>query len=258
VEQSTTVAHFTLIALNNIRGVKKHMHLFDLITLTAAFSGAPPAVAVQILQVLGALLLLTAFATVAARLLSGAIQAYAFQSLVLALVAGVVGYFTGSTDLYVVAVLTVIVKCGAIAWILRNVTNRLHLQREVRPYLSIPASLLACTALTLLAFFTSPGVVAAGTFLNEPPLAISIAMVLIGLFLLSSRRHAVAQVIGLLTIENGLFSGAIAIAYGMPLIVEFGILFDVLIAVIVMSLLVTLIQRELITADTADLRRLKG
>ncbi len=220
--------------------------------------GSVPTPAVQILQVLGALLLLTAFATVAARLLAGAIATYAVQSLALALVAAVVGYFTNSTDLYIVAVLTILVKCGAITWILRNAAARLHLQREVRPYLNIPASLLVCAALTVLAFFTSPAVVAQGTFLNEPPLAISIALVLIGLFILSSRRHALAQVIGLLTIENGLFSGAIAIAYGMPLIVEFGILFDILIAVIVMSLLVTLIQRELITADTTDLRRLRG
>jgi hydrogenase-4 component E len=234
------------------------MYPFAAIMLAAVSTSTPPIVAIQILQVLGAFLLLTAFATVAARLITGTIAAYAIQSLVLALVAAVVGYFTGSNDLYIVAVLTVIVKCGAIVWILRNVTNRLHLQREVRPYLTIPASLLVCAALTLLAFFTSPAVVAPGTLLNEPPLAISIAMVLIGLFILSSRRHAVVQVIGLLTIENGLFSGAIAIAYGMPLIVEFGILFDILIAVIVMSLLVTLIQRELITADTADLRRLKG
>ncbi|HLG74838.1 MAG TPA: NADH-quinone oxidoreductase subunit K [Ktedonobacteraceae bacterium] len=219
---------------------------------------APAGISTQVLQVLGALLLLTAFATVAARHINGAIGIYAIQSFALAMVAVVVGYFTGSSDLYIVAVLTVIVKCGAIAWILRNVTNRLHLQREARPYLTIPVSLLICALLTLLAFFTSPAVVAPGTFLNEPPLAISIAMVLIGLFLLSSRRHAVIQVIGLLTIENGLFSGAIAIAYGMPLIVEFGILFDILIAVIVMSLLVTLIQRELITADTANLQRLKG
>jgi hydrogenase-4 component E len=214
--------------------------------------------AVQILQGLGALLLLTAFATVAARRLSEAIRLYALQSLALALVAAIVGFYTNNTDLYIVAVLTVIVKSGVVAWILRNAVHRLHLQREVRPYLNIPASLLVCAVLTLLAFFTSPAVVAPGTFLNEPPLAISIAMVLIGLFILSSRRHAIAQVIGLLTIENGLFTGAIAIAYGMPLIVEFGILFDILIAVIVMSLLVTLIQRELITADTADLRRLRG
>ncbi|MHB8595693.1 MAG: hydrogenase [Ktedonobacteraceae bacterium] len=228
------------------------------IGVTTANGSAPPVVAVQLLQILGVALLLTAFATVASRQLRGAIQAYAFQSLTIGIIAAVVGYFTGSTDLYIVAVLTVIVKCGAIVWILRHATNRLHIQREVRPYLNIPASLLVCGLLTLVAFFTSPSIVEKGTFLNEPSLAISVAMVLIGLFLLSSRRHAVMQVIGLLTIENGLFSGAIAIAYGMPLIVEFGILFDVLIAVIVMSLLVTLIQRELITADTADLRRLKG
>ncbi len=234
------------------------MHPFESIALAALLAGTPPAVAVQLLQILGALLLLTAFATVASRLLTGAIRAYAVQSLVLGLVAAAVGYFTGSSDLYIVAVLTIIVKSGVIVWILSNVTNRLHVQREVRPYLNIPASLLVCVLLTLLAFFVSPAVIAPGTFLNEPPLAISLAMVLIGLFILSSRKHVVAQVIGLLTIENGLFSGAIAIAYGMPLIVEFGILFDILIAVIVMSLLVTLIHRELITADTADLRRLKG
>jgi hydrogenase-4 component E len=233
------------------------MDAFVSITLMAA-AAAPPMLAVQLLQALGALLLLTTFALVAARLLSGALQAYALQSLVIALVAAVVGYYTHSFDLYIVAVLTVVVKCGVIVWILRSVTRRLHVQREMRPYLGIPASLLICALLTLLAFFTSPAVVAPGTFLNEPPLAISIAMVLIGLFILSSRRHAIAQILGLLTIENGLFSGAIAIAYGMPLIVEFGILFDVLVAVMVMGLLVTLIQRELITADTADLRRLKG
>ncbi len=234
------------------------MDAFVSLTLISATAAAPPTLAVQLLQALGALLLLTTFALVAARLLSGALQAYALQSLIIALVAAVVGYYTHSFDLYIVAVLTVVVKCGVIVWILRSVTQRLHVQREMRPYLGIPASLLICALLTLLAFFTSPAVVAPGTFLNEPPLAISIAMVLIGLFILSSRRHAIAQILGLLTIENGLFSGAIAIAYGMPLIVEFGILFDVLVAVMVMGLLVTLIQRELITADTADLRRLKG
>src|SRR5579875_380389 len=234
------------------------MDAFVSLTLISATAAAPPTLAVQLLQALGALLLLTTFALVAARLLSGALQAYALQSLIIALVAAVVGYYTHSFDLYIVAVLTVVVKCGVIVWILRSVTQRLHVQREMRPYLGIPASLLICALLTLLAFFTSPAAVAPGTFLNEPPLAISIAMVLIGLFILSSRRHAIAQILGLLTIENGLFSGAIAIAYGMPLIVESGILFDVLVAVMVMGLLVTLIQRELITADTADLRRLKG
>jgi hydrogenase-4 component E len=194
---------------------KSIMDLNAVILGVSIHLGTPPVGAVQTLQILGALLLLTAFASVAVRLLSGAIQAYAIQSLLLAAVAAVVGYFTGSLDLYLVAGLTIIVKCGAIVWILRYAVNRLPRQREVRPYLNIPLSLLVCAALTLLAFFSSPAVVAPGTFLNEPPLAISIAMVLIGLFILSSRRQAIMQVIGLLTIENGLFSGAIAIAYGM-------------------------------------------
>ena len=142
------------------------MYPFDSIALAALLVGTPSAVAVQILQILGALLLLTTFAVVATRLLSGAISSYAVQSFVLGLVAAVVAYFTGSNDLYIVAVLTIIVKCGAIVWILRNVTNRLHVQREVRPYLNIPASLLVCVLLTLLAFFVSPAVVAPGTFLN--------------------------------------------------------------------------------------------
>ena len=212
----------------------------------------------QILQVLGAVLLLTAFWMLAARRLADYANAYATQSLAVALVAAIVGGSTGSGDLYIVAVLTVLVKAVAITAILYYVSGRLELQREARPMLNLPTSMLIGVALVILAFLASPSVVAPGTFLDEPPLAVSLALVLIGLFLISSRRHVLAQVVGLLTIENGLFSGAIAIAYGMPLLVEFGILFDVLIAVVLLGIMVTLIQHHLVSADTAELRKLKG
>lgn len=217
-----------------------------------------PTVATQLLQVLGAGLLLTTFWMLGARRLADYLNAYVAQSVGVALVAAVVGAFTGKAELYVVAILTIIVKPVVIGGILRNVASRLPIQRDVRPTLNQPTSLLIGVILVLLAFLTSPSIVAPGTFLDEPPLAISLALVLIGLFLISSRRHVLAQVVGLLTIENGLFSGAIAIAYGMPLIVEFGILFDVLIAVIVLGLLVRMIHYQLVTADTAELRRLRG
>ncbi len=220
--------------------------------------GAIPLAASQILHALGAILLLTAFATVGTSRVKGYIDAFAVQSVALAIVAGVVGYFTNSVHLYAVAILTLAIKTIAITAILRTVAARVQLQREPALALNLPASLLVSALLTLLAFFVSPAVVAPGTFLNEPPLAVSVALVLIGLFLLSSRRHALAQVVGLLTIENGLFSGAIAIAYGMPLIVEFGILFDILVAVLVLGLLVTLVQRQGLAVDTAELRRLRG
>jgi hydrogenase-4 component E len=220
--------------------------------------GAVPPIASEILQALGALLLLTVFATIGTSRVAGYINAFAVQSVALALVAAVVGYFTGSRHLYVIALLTLGIKSVAITAILRAIAARVELQREPGLALNLPASLLIGGLLTLLAFFASPAVVAPGTFLNEPPLAVSVALVLLGLFVLSGRRHALAQVVGLLTIENGLFSGAIAIAYGMPLIVELGILFDILVAVLVLGLLVTLVQRQGLAVDTAELRRLRG
>lgn len=216
-----------------------------------------PIAALRLLQLLGAALLLSAFWMLAARRFADYLLAYRVQSIAVAAVGAVVGSFTGSVDLYIVAGLTVVVKVVAITAILQAVANRLPGQRP-RTVLNLPASLLIGVALVILAFVTAPSVVAPGTFLNEPPLAVSLSLVLIGLFLISSRRHVLSQIVGLLTIENGLFSGAIAIAYGMPLIVEFGILFDVLVAVIVLSLLVTLIQRNLVSADTAELRQLRG
>ena len=210
------------------------------------------------LALLGAVLLLTGFGMVAVRQLGGYITMFILQSLAVSGVAVLVGLATGKGDLYLVAGLTLLVKVGVIPVLLRNVLKRLPEQRERAPMLNTPLSLVAALILTLIAFFAAPAVVAPGTFLDQPPLAVSLALVLIGLFLLSTRRHVLAQVVGLLTIENGLFSGAIAIAYGMPLLVEFGILFDILIAVVVLTLLVTLLHRTVTSADTLDLRRLRG
>lgn len=212
----------------------------------------------MLLQVLGALLLLSAFWAVAARRLPTYIDAFVFQSIVLAVVAAVVGWVTGTVDLYAVAALTLIVKAGAIPAILRRVASQLPAERGVRTLLGLPSSIVACLGLVALALFASPQVALSGALLNEPPISVSLSLVLIGLFLISTCRHAVAELVGLLTVENGLFSGAIAVAYGLPLIVEFGILLDVLVAVIVIGLLVTLIERELASIDTSELRRLRG
>jgi hydrogenase-4 component E len=210
------------------------------------------------LALLGAVLLLTGFGMVAARQLGAYITMFIIQSLAVSGVAVLVGLATGKDDLYLVAGLTLLVKVEVIPALLRNVLKRLPEQRERLPMLNAPLSLVVALILTLVAFFAAPSVVAPGAFLDQPPLAVSLALILIGLFILSTRRHVLAQVVGLLTIENGLFSGAIAIAYGMPLLVEFGILFDVLIAVVVLTLLVALLHRTVTSADTLDLRRLRG
>jgi len=212
----------------------------------------------QLLNLLGALLLLAAFRTISARHLDGFVSSFVQQSVVLAGVALVVGAATDTPDLYVVAILTLVVKAWAVPLILRRVAADLPADEGIRSLVGIPFSIVLAIGLVVLAFLASPNVAVSGTLLNEPPLSISVSMVLMGLFVVSTRRHAVAQLVGLLTIENGLFSGAIAIAYGLPLIVEFGIMFDILIAVVVVGLLVSLIHRETATIDTTELRHLRG
>ena len=234
------------------------MLMLSSLTLLATRASAPSAWLGSVLALLAGALLLTGFAVAGARWLRDYDWAYLAQSLVVTAVVVVVGVGTARWDLLIVAALTILVKVLIIPWQLRHVIARLPQQRERNPLLNAPLSLVVALALSLLAYFSAPSVIAPAAVFNQPPLAISLALVLIGLFILSVRRHVVAQVVGLLTIENGLFSGALAIAFGMPLLVEFGILFDVLVAVIVLTLLVTLLHRTLTSAETTELRRLRG
>ena len=88
--------------------------------------------------------------------------------------------------------------------------------------------------------------------------AAAFAVFLIGFFMMLNRRKALTQVLALLTLENGVFLAAICLTYGMPLIVELGIFFDVLVAVLVLGILVFRIRESFESMDVSKLRRLRG
>jgi hydrogenase-4 component E len=212
----------------------------------------------QALDLLAAVLLLAALRTVAAHRLADHVGGFVLQSAVLALLAATIGFTSGSPDLLVVAALTVGGKVVIVPRILRRVAAELPAERGVPSAIGVPASVVVAIALSVLSFLAAGHVATVGSGPGHGELGVSVSVVLIGLFLISTRRHAVAQLVGLLTLENGMFAGTLAMAPGMPWVIEFGILLDVLIAVAVMGLLVTLIHREVATADTAALRRLRG
>jgi hydrogenase-4 component E len=87
---------------------------------------------------------------------------------------------------------------------------------------------------------------------------VAMALFLIGFFLMMNRRKAISQVVALLTAENGLFLAAIALTYGMPLIVEIGIFFDVLVGLMILGILSYRIAETFESMDTSKLRRLRG
>jgi hydrogenase-4 component E len=89
-------------------------------------------------------------------------------------------------------------------------------------------------------------------------LPVSIAVMMIGLFIMIARKQAVSQMIGLLTMENGLFLSGLAITYGMPLIVEVGIFFDIVVAVLILGVFVFRINKSFDTIGTGVLGRFRG
>jgi hydrogenase-4 component E len=204
-----------------------------------------------------ALLLLTCFAIVAQRRLSACVDLFALQSAFLAVTAALVAFLTGIHHIYIAALLTVIIKVIVIPRILKKVIERLNVTRELVLNVNIPPALLICGALVILAFYITQPIISLGFLLTKDSLAISLAIVLIGFFTMIARKKAVTQVVGFLVMENGLFLGATAAAYGMPLIVELGVFFDVLVAGLIIGIFTHRLQDTFDSVDTSKLTELK-
>ena len=216
-----------------------------------------PDIASQMVDLCAALLLLTCFAIVAQRRLSACVDLFALQSAFLAVTAALVAFLTGIHHIYIAALLTVIIKVIVIPRILKKVIERLNVTQELVLNVNIPPSLLICGALVILAFYITQPIISLGFLLTKDSLAISLAIVLIGFFTMIARKKAVTQVVGFLVMENGLFLGATGAAYGMPLIVELGVFFDVLVAGLIIGIFTHRLQDTFDSVDTSKLTELK-
>jgi len=185
------------------------------------------------------------------------LNAFALQSLLLAALAFIVASATGHTEIYIMGIVTIGVKVVTIPWFMRYTTARIKTGREVDSNIGIPASLLLSAVLIMISYFvTDPLVDSLGT-ITRNCLALSMSVILIGLFMMVTRRKAMTEAVGLLMMENGLFLGVMSISYGMPLIVELGIFFDVLMAVVIIGIFALRISKTFDSIDTSFMRRLK-
>jgi len=216
-----------------------------------------PDIGSQMVDLCAALLLVTCFAIVAQRRLSACVDVFALQSAFLAATAALVAFLTGIHHIYIAAALTVAIKVIVIPRILKKVVERLNVTRELVMNVNIPAGLLICGALVILAFFITQPIIPLGFLLTRDSLSIALAIVMVGFFTMIARKKAVTQVIGFLVMENGLFLGATVAAHGMPLIVELGIFFDVLVAVLIIGIYTHRIQDAFDSVDTSKLTVLK-
>lgn len=183
----------------------------------------------------------------------------AFQSLLLAGVALCAAVLSGVEHLYLAVALTVLIKVVLVSVVLGRVLRSAKTRVESGSgVLGRGLSLSLCVGLVLL----STSVVRPGWFSNvltsAHSLSVAISLVLIGLLLMVSRKKALMQVVGLLTMENGLFLLALSTTYGLPLLVEVGIFLDVGLSIVVLGLFAFQMNRVFETMDTTTLRNLKG
>jgi hydrogenase-4 component E len=212
----------------------------------------------QLVGLCAAVLLLCAVLIVWRRSLHGQIRLLAAQGWGLGVLVAVLGNHEGDGQLMIDAVLMLALQGNDLPRVLTRatVTDNGDL-REETPLINTTASLILVALLMMLAYLVSRPVQALG---STPPVAavpVGMAVTLFGFLVLSTRRHAVSQLIGFLLLDNGIGTIAFLTAGGVPLVVELGVSLDVLLVVLILQVLTSRIRAEFGGADLDDLTELR-
>jgi len=203
------------------------------------------------------LIALVSFAMLAARRLSILVILFALQSAVLFLISGLEAYETGEGRLYTIALMVLLVKVIGIPFMLRRTIRDLHVKDElgmfIKPFFSVLSGVLLVTLAAAFVGWYLP-------FKGGSAISISIALsiMLSGMFLMIFRMQALAQVVGLLVMENGIFLAGASLAGAVPFFVEIAVAFDVFMVVVILGVFIYRINSLFTHIDVNKLTKLKG
>jgi hydrogenase-4 component E len=185
------------------------------------------------------------------------LNVFALQAIVLAAAVAWQAKAQGAPHLYVTAAVTLAVKGFIIPAALHRIVRRLNIHREIEQVVAAgPLMLLGLCIVALAIMLVLPRVEGVNPLARED-LAFALAVILLGLLMMITRRNAVTQIVGFMSLENGLILAATG-AKGMPLVVEFSVAFSILIAFIVFGVFVFRIRERFDTVDVSALDRFRG
>ncbi|EIJ41573.1 hydrogenase 4 membrane component (E) [Beggiatoa alba B18LD] len=210
----------------------------------------------QAILVLSSLVLYTAFALLGQTRILNLINIFAWQGALLSATAMMVAIVSGQHHLYISAVLTFALKVLFIPWLLRYHTLKLDLHYEAEKLAYPSLILLGGVALVIFSYYVVLPIEQLAAKVTRNTIAVSLAIVLLSMLLIISRRQIVSQVVGFMALENGLFFAALVATYGMPMVVELGIAFDVLIAAILFGVFFFHIRNSIDSLDVDRMNRL--
>ena len=210
----------------------------------------------QSVFVLAALILFMSFSLLAQPRLVATIHVFAWQGALVAAVCALVAAASDEYHLYLSAVLTLVLKALLIPSMLHRLVSKLALERHRETFNHPALVIIAGAGLVIFSYWVSLPIERLDFAATRNIIAISLSVVLLGLLMMVSRQQAVIQVIGFMSMENGLFLAAVSATGGMPLVVELGIAFDVLVAAILFGVFFFQIRESIDTLDVDRLNRL--
>lgn len=209
----------------------------------------------QLINLLATLILLLSFAMIAQRRIVSLINLFMIQGAALAAASFLLAYVTQHPDLYISGLLTLVLKVVFIPWMLHRVIRKLNVRWDVETLINIPTTMLVGIGLVIFAFSLALPISRLSDSLAGGALGIALACVMLSFMMMITRSKAIPQVIGFLSMENGLLFAATTVTSGMPMIVEFGIALDVLVGVLILGVFMFQIREKF---DSLDIRKLEN
>jgi hydrogenase-4 component E len=210
----------------------------------------------QAILSMAALVGLTSFLMLGQGRLLRLIFVFALQGFLLTLTTALAAYSLDNPHLYISAVLTLVLKVIFIPWMLRKEVLRMNMHRDIEALKNNTAIMLGGASLMVFSYYVLHPIVQSSSAVMLNALAVSLSVMLLGMLLMISHRQAIAHVVGFMSIENGLFFAAIVATNGMPMVVELGVAFDVLVAAVLFGIFFLHISTSIDTLDVDMLNKL--
>jgi hydrogenase-4 component E len=216
----------------------------------------------SLFDILSVMILLSSFVLMANKRIKSYIKTFRIQSLLIAIVAGILGIQLiineGRVDVLIVCIIIVLLKVIYIPNLLKRTYYGVEHRVEKDFIWNIPILVLICCGLVVFIYFSITAIEGISEDISTIQLVNSVSVVLIGLFFMISRKKAIGLIIGFLELENGIFVTAMFATDGMPFIVDLGIFIDMLTAVMIMGVMVFRISDKFDTINIDELNKLKG
>jgi hydrogenase-4 component E len=211
----------------------------------------------KVLSSFSVFLFLTVLLLAVARRISTSILLFSLQSAVITAEVLATAFQEKLPEAYIVGALVLVIKVILIPRAFFSLTKRLRTVRDVKASTTPAQSVFAVAAIIYLSY---AAVHSYGQAVHVPDdaLAAAVSLILTGAFLMVSRKKALMQMLGLLVLENGIFLAALITTFGMPLVIEIGIFFDILIGLLLMGIFTFRISDTFEHLDVSKLRRLRG